>query len=194
MKTPENAHPLARAIEQLYAAGLVPQIVLDGRRADVVVPDFIRERWGAALVINLDPRDPLDLEYDADGVHATLAFQGVVRRCTFAWPSIYEVRDRASGRGIVVPAHTPPETLPPELLWGGADSPLVTEIVEGKKTPPRTGTRDSKRPSLAAVPSEKPEPKVDATPVAPAPPAPAASSSDAEAKARRAKFRVIDGG
>jgi len=169
------AHPLVQAIEQLYAAGATPRLVIDARRADVVVPDFLRAKCAERLVIDLDAAYPLDLVYDEAGVHVTLAFSGVVTRCTFAWPSIYRVVDRADGRGIVVPAHEPPDQLAPDLLYGSAPAPVVTEVV------------DAKKPTLAAVGSA---PSAEA----PKSEAASASTSDEEAKARRAKFRVIEGG
>lgn len=181
-------HPLARAIEQLYAAGATPRLMIDARRADVVVPEFLRAKWAERLVIDLDAAYPLDLVYDDDGVHASLAFSGMVTRCTFAWPAIYRVLDRASGRGIVVPAHEPKPELPAELAFEG--SPPVTEVVESKTSPPAAA-----RASLSVVPPAEAPP---AAPVSAAPveaPAPAASGvTDDEAKARRAKFRVIEGG
>jgi stringent starvation protein B len=175
---PPPAHPLVRAIEQLYAAGATPRLLIDARRADVVVPDFLRARWAEKLVIDLDASYPLDLDYDVDGVHATLAFSGRTSRCTFSWASIYRVIDRADGRGIVVPAHEPPAQLPPELVYGSAPMAVVTEVVEAKK------------PALSAVPPSDPIVDAPAAPVAAAP----VSTSDEEAKARRAKFRVIEGG
>jgi hypothetical protein len=165
-------HPLVRAIEQLYAAGATPRLVIDARRIDVVVPDFLRVKWAERLVIDLDAAYPLDLAYDAAGVHASLAFSGVVSRCTFSWPSIYRIVDRADGRGIVVPAHEPAAELPPELAYGTSEPRPVTEIAVAKKS------------ALAAVPSAPAA--SDASPTA--------SVSDDEAKARRAKFRVIEGG
>lgn len=163
-------HPLARAIEQIYAAGATPRLMIDARRADVVVPEFLRAKWAERLVIDLDAAYPLDLVYDVDGVHASLAFSGMVTRCTFAWPAIYRVLDRASGRGIVVPAHEPKPQLPPELAYESA--PAVTEVVDAK-APPKT--------PLAVVPRA---PQGETPTVA----------SDEAAKARRAKFRVIEGG
>jgi stringent starvation protein B len=168
-------HPLVRAIEQLYAAGATPRLVIDARRIDVVVPDFLRVKWAERLVIDLDAAYPLDLAYDTAGVHASLAFSGVVSRCTFSWQSIYRIVDRADGRGIVVPAHEPAAELPPELAYGTSEPDpgrAVTEIVDAKKS------------ALAAVP-----PAAGTTSAAPT-----ASASDEEAKARRAKFRVIEGG
>jgi stringent starvation protein B len=175
-------HPLARAIEQLYAAGQTPRLVLDARRADVIVPDFVRTKWESQLVIDLDASYPLDLVYDVDGVHASLAFQGVVTRCTFSWASIYRVLERASGRGIVVPAHEPEAELPPELRYEGG-SP-VTEIVDARATP-KAGL------SVAPAPAA---PLSVAPPASPSAPETAKGTSDEEAKARRAKFRVIEGG
>jgi len=166
------AHPLARAIEQIYESGGTPRLVIDARRADVVVPDHVRAKWAEKLVIDLDAAYPLDLVYDPDGVHASLAFSGVIARCMFAWSSIYRVIDRRDGRGIVVPAHEPPTELPPELAHPRGETRTLTEVV------------DAKRPALAAAPT----PSQGATTGA------SSSTSDAEAKARRAKFRVIEGG
>ena len=157
-------HPLARAIEQHYSSGVTPRLVIDARRIDVIVPDYVRRKWGSELVIDLDPSYPLDLAYDEAGVHASLAFSGVVTRCTFAYAAIHRVLDRASGRGILIPAHEPKVELPPELLH-----------IDAKAARPT--------PQLVALPM-----------VATRSETASASASDDEAKARRAKFRVIDGG
>ena len=169
--------PIARAIEALYSVGATPRLMIDSRRADVVVPDFLRAKWAEKLVIDLKASDPLDLAYDDEtGVSMTLAFSGYVTRCTFSWASIYAIVDRNnSQRVIVIPAHEPPAQLPPELAYDTAEPKPVTEVVDAKA-----------KPKLAAVQS--------------APSAPSASEpktesvGDAEAKARRAKFRVIEGG
>lgn len=175
-------HPLARAIEQLYAAGATPRLMIDARRADVVVPDFLRAKWAAQLVIDLDAAYPLDLAYDTDGVHANLAFSGVVTRCTFSWPSIYQVIDRGTGRGIMIPAHEPAVELPADLLYVAQ---AVTEVVESKKHALSAVPPLEKSEKALEKPSEKSE-KTDASA--------SSSASDEAAKARRAKFRVIEGG
>ncbi len=202
-------HPIARAIEQLYAAGMTPRLFIDGRRADVVIPDFVRLKWAERLVIDLKASDPLDLEYDADALHATLAFSGYVVRCSFAYASIYAILDRASGNGIPIPAHEPPPELPPALLHASFEPKPVTEVVESKEgTPP-----PKLAPALAAVgggaavlaqvePERRDPPPAlervgtpkDETERASVEPRGPEAVSDAEAKARRAKFRVIDGG
>lgn len=181
-------HPLVRAVEELYARGATPRLVIDARRADVVVPDFLRAKWADKLVIDLDASYPLDLAYDETGLHVNLAFSGVVSRCTFGWPSIYRIIDRADGRGIVVPAHEPPAELPAELAYLPEGPPPVTEIAATKRRPSFSLVSDRD-----AAPEKKPE---SATPEKEAPPTEAKplSASDEEAKARRAKFRVIDGG
>jgi stringent starvation protein B len=190
-------HPIQAAIEDVYAAGHTPRLQIDARRRDVTVPDFIRRQWQARLVIDLDPSYPLDLEYGADGISVDLAFQGQVSRCKLAWPAVYAVIDRTTGRGIVVEAHLPV----PELA---ADDAWVD--------------RASKRPKLSALPSSQPAKsakaaeaegaevaevaeiaaaKGDAAEGEPAkgePAEPAAKSAEDAAKERRARFRVIDGG
>jgi stringent starvation protein B len=167
---PPPPHPLAQAIDQLYEVGSIPRLVIDARRNDVVVPDFVRSKWGIELVIDLDPNYPLELAYDEVGVHASLAFSGIVTRCTFAYRSIYRLMDRATGHGVAIPAHEPAAELPPELAFADAQP---TTFVESKSR---------SKPPLAAVPSP-----TNAT-------ATATASTDDEAKARRAKFRLIDGG
>lgn len=202
-------HPIAHAIEQLYAAGMTPRLFIDARRADVVIPDFVRAKWAERLVIDLKASDPLDLEYDANGLHATLAFSGYVVRCSFAYASIYAILDRATGNGIPIPAHQPMPDLPPELAHASFEPRPVTEVVESKdgKPPPKLA------PALAAVRGgaavlaqvepehREPPPSLEAVPPAKSEAAESRADgaavekvSDAEAKARRAKFRVIDGG
>jgi stringent starvation protein B len=166
-------HPIQAAIEDVYAAGHTPRLQIDARRRDVVVPDFIRRQWQARLVIDLDPTYPLDLAYEVGGISVDLAFQGQVTRCTLPWEAIYAVIDRSTGRGIVLEAHLPAAELTPELAWTD---------------------RASKRPRLSAVPSTEERP-VAPPPEAPIPEArPDEAGSDAAAKARRARFKVIDGG
>ncbi|GAB4195917.1 MAG: hypothetical protein OHK0013_02590 [Sandaracinaceae bacterium] len=198
MKPQQLHHPLQSAIEDIYAAGHTPRLQIDARRKDVVVPDFIRRTWQSRLVIDLDPSYPLDLAYDALGISVDLAFQGQVSRCTLPWTAIYAVIDRSTGRGIVVEAHLPPAELSADEAWID---------------------RAAKRPKLSAVPAARGEaaPKTEA-PEAEAPkadgPRGEATKSDATksdatksdatksgeasteeaAKARRARFKVIDGG
>jgi stringent starvation protein B len=182
MKPREVYHPIQAAIEDVYAAGHTPRLQLDARRRDVIVPDFIRRTWQARLVIDLDPSYPLDLAYEAAGIGVDLAFQGQVSRCTLSWESIYAVIDRSTGRGVVVEAHLPPAELAPEQAWVD---------------------HASKRPKLSAVPvaqekageaDEAPPPEERPREDKPREDKPREASSDEAAKARRARFKVIDGG
>lgn len=163
-------HPIQQGIEKLYAAGKTPRIRVDARRNDVIVPDKIRERWQDSLVIDLDPNFPLNLVYGADGVHVDLAFAGLQSRCTFSWPSIYGLFDRASGQGVQIASHLPKAELPEPLR--------VEKARPAPKLRSLSGMR--REPPLAEAPAEKKETAVEA--------------SDEIAKARRAKFRVIPGG
>lgn len=167
-------HPIQQAIEDIWEAGHTPRIQVDARREDVSVPESVKARWGARLVLDLDAAWPLNLEYAAEGIAVDLAFQGQVTRCTLPWEAIYVVLDRSTGRGVVIEAHLPKDEAPAE--------------------PPVKAVRASSRPTpVAAVPST-PSPES----VAPAEPteegAEAHASSDEEAKRRRARFKVIDGG
>lgn len=172
-------HPVALAIEHLHQHGTTPRLVIDARRADVSVPEHVRSKWAERLVIDLDPSYPLDLDIDETGVHASLAFAGLVTRCSFGFDAIYVIVERKSGQVVLVrdePAAELPEALrakPPE-----EEKPRLTAV--RASAPPAVKSEAPKAESEKAA-----EPPSDA---------PSESPSDAAAKARRAKFRVIDGG
>jgi len=182
-------HPIQQAIEDIWEAGHTPRIQVDARREDVSVPESVKTRWGARLVLDLDAAWPLNLEYGAEGIAVDLAFQGQVTRCTLPWEAIYVVLDRSTGRGVVVEAHLPKDDAP--------DGPSA------KAEPPVKAVRASSRPTpVAAVPSTAPAPSPESVPPPESAPsseptgasAEANASSDEEAKRRRARFKVIDGG
>ena len=189
-------HPIQQGIEKLYAAGKTPRIRLDARRNDVVVPEHVRERWQDSLVIDLDPGYPLNLAFADDGVHCDLAFAGHVSRCTFAWPSIYGLFDRASGQGVQIAAHLPKAELPEALRVVPKSPPKKVRALSSVKS-------DGRAPERPAAPETPAPPE---RPAAPTPEKPAAEqraaekpvsvvdASDELARARRAKFRVITGG
>lgn len=148
-KPPAPSHPIAKAIEDVLLAGHTPRVHVDARRRDVEVPDHVRERWQARLVIDLDPSWPLRLEYGDDGLGVDLAFQGIVTRCTFGWKAIYVVLDRATGRGTVIEAQLPPHELPEADLHVPA-SP--TNARGPRLAPPIGGTPPIGAPSIAGSP------------------------------------------
>lgn len=153
-------HPIQQAIEKIWKAGHTPRIQVDARSERVVVPEFVRAKWGAHLVLDLDASWPLNIAYSEHGIEVDLAFQGIVARCTLPWTSIYVVLDRATGRGMVIEAHAPKDD-----------------------APARPAPRRKDGASTASAHAERER--------AAEPPAP---SSDEQARARRARFRVIDGG
>jgi stringent starvation protein B len=179
-KKKPSLHPIAQANEDVFAAGHTPRIQVDARRADVKVPEHVRERWQARLVIDLDPSWPLALEHGPEALCVTLAFQGVEARCEFGWGAIYVVLDRATGRGLVIEPQLPPHELDPAIAFGAAG-------------PAQRGAQE--RPTLVPVEPPAPGPKPRRRAPKKAPPAPAAApTTDEEAKQRRARFRVIQGG
>lgn len=211
-------HPIAKAIDDVLAAGHTPRIHVDARRPDVTVPDHVRERWQARLVIDLDPGWPLNLEHEKDGLGVDLAFQGLVSRCKFGWGAIYVVLDRATGRGTVIEANLPPHELAPETndrvgelprrkdglrpgLTAVAPLPVADEASVAADKP----RRGKKKPSTdvaspeprAALDARAPAAVDDGAPIAsrgPEVPSSETSSSDDRARERRARFRVINGG
>jgi stringent starvation protein B len=173
-------HPIQQAIEDIWEAGHTPRIQVDARRDDVSVPESVKARWGARLVLDLDAAWPLNLEYGADGIAVDLAFSGQVTRCTLPWEAIYVVLDRSTGRGVVVESHLPKDDAPADRSKPARPSGRPTPVGVVPPTPrPSTGaTHESdgaKPPPAEAEPAD-------------------AATSDEEAKRRRARFKVIDGG
>lgn len=208
-KKPPLPHPIAKAIQVVFSQGHTPRVHVDARRRDVTVPDHVRERWQARLVIDLDPSWPLRLEYLTEGVAVDLAFSGLVNRCVFGWDAIYVVLDRATGRGMVVEGHLPPHELPEELTYTSeAPHPVrKLEVVEArpKTAAPKadatsadaTGTQEAQTKTPEAKLRTRKRANAQAGASAPASQSSereGSSSSDERAKERRARFRVIDGG
>lgn len=212
-------HPIQRAIEDVYATGHTPRVQVDARRVDVMVPEFIRKQWQARLVIDLDPSYPLNLAYTKEGLEVELAFQGQVTRCLFGWLSIYAIIDRSTGRGIVVESHLPPAELDAALLWvekpkpapknGRKASPLRALSPSGSKgEKPKAEVEapvSEEKPAVARVTSladrrkskpvvEESAAKVLESSESTAEETPKEPPKADDAKARRARFRVIDGG
>ena len=74
-------HPVQQTIESLHAEGACPRLHVNLLAEGAVCPDFVVERWGEELVIDLDPSYPLELEFTELGVEANLSFGGYVTRC-----------------------------------------------------------------------------------------------------------------
>lgn len=213
--------PIQTAIESLQAKSLCPRLHVDVTHADVVCPDFVREKWKERLVIDLDPSYPLDLAFTKLGVEADLSFGGYVTRCVFPWAAIYVVADRGTGRGQVFPGNIPASLrhqfgapVPPAPTL----DPELTKIRDESK--PKKGSRRRKRrgaepesplEGLRAVEdasddedqdegeSSEPESREDQASEAEASePAPKVSvvepSTEQRAQTRRSAFKVIDGG
>lgn len=199
-------HPVQKVVESLYAAGRCPRLHVNAMNEGVVCPDEIRARWRERLILDLDATYPLDLQYDEVGLSADLSFGGVVSRCVFPWPAIYVVADRASGRGIVLDEHLP------ESVRRASQMPTTGPL------PERSDLRrvfDSRPSPVAAVeasvegageedaPTTGPHPDADTKPEAKAkakakdedaPQARPTEESESKAQARRAAFKIIDGG
>lgn len=101
------AHRVQSLIESIHADGSCPRLQVDLTSDGIVCPDFVCEKWGEELVIDLDPSYPLDLAFTATGVDVDLSFGGYVTRCTFPYAAIYMVADRATGRGILIDENMP---------------------------------------------------------------------------------------
>ncbi len=209
--------PIQDAIESLHRAGRCPRLHIDVTHEDAVCPDFVSEKWGQRLIIDLDPSYPLELEFTPVGVEANLSFGGYVTRCTFPWLAIYVVADRDKGRGQVFASHIPAALrqdygLPPTA----AVDPELTKVQDDARAK-KSSRRRKRRRSEAEAEAEpaRPRPAIglveaaDADEDADEPEDNAAEDNAAEddaaeddaaedkqsvAQARRSAFKVIDGG
>lgn len=193
-------HPVQKVVESLYAAGRCPRLHVNSLWDGVVCPDEIRNRWRERLILDLDSSYPLDLQYDEDGLSADLSFGGVVTRCVFPWPAIYVVADRATGRGIVLDQHLPesvrrasqlpttgplPEKSDLRRVFDSGAQPAARPVAA-----PSAREEESTAPNPAPAGSEKP-PETDPEETGKAP---VREASEQKAQARRAAFKIIDGG
>lgn len=103
------------AASTIVESGRALRIVVDGRRRDVLVPPRVRAQHGAELALDITASNASDLTLGDDALEAQLSFAGVSMWCRVPWVAVYGVVDTQSGRGIVVPEHEPPPTLPPEI-------------------------------------------------------------------------------
>ncbi len=100
-------HPIQRLVESIHEDGSCPRLQVDLTHSGIVCPDFVCEKWGEKLIIDLDPSYPLDLRFTATGIDVDLSFGGYVSRCTFPYAAIYMVADRATGKGMLFEANMP---------------------------------------------------------------------------------------
>ncbi len=200
--------PIQTAIESLQAKGLCPRLHVDVTHEDVVLPDFVRDKWKQRLVIDLDPDYPLDLAFTAVGVEADLSFGGYVTRCTFPWAAIYFIADRGTGRGQVFAGNIP-DSLRHEY---GAPAPQAPAFDpeptrlrddDGPKKGSRRHRRAGAEPPVSPLQAVRPlapvlAPVADASEAEQTPAEAAATevvaSGEQTAQKRRSAFKVIDGG
>lgn len=103
---------ITTALDKLFAAGAIPQIVIDGTCKGVIAPDHILRRFGQRLPIDLRPEYPLNIVHTEEALEVDLAFSGDTWRCVFPWRSIYSVRDFRTGAGIEIEVNKPSSTFP----------------------------------------------------------------------------------
>ncbi len=190
-------HPVQKVVESLYAAGRCPRLHVNALMDGVVCPDEIRARWRERLILDLDATYPLDLSYDEEGLSADLSFGGVVSRCVFPWLAIYVVADRASGRGIVLDEHLPESVRRASQLPTTGPLPERSDlrrVFEGKGASLREVDAPQPGPSPGADTKPERAADTDADADADAPEKRARPDSEQKAQARRAAFKIIDGG
>lgn len=131
----ERGLALKATIELIREKGVTPQLLIDATQPGVVVLDWVKERFGKQLIIDLDITYPLNLVMDEVGVKADLAFARSTVRCTFPWDAIIAVRARdplPSAQSVLgKQVSTRPKL---GVIQGGkAPAPKLTAIPGGKK-------------------------------------------------------------
>lgn len=147
-------HPIQRMIETLHGEGRCPRLRVDVTQEQVVCPDFVVERHGESLIIDLDPEYPLDLAFTEVGVEADLSFGGFVTRCVFPFAAIYMIFDRETGRGMKFDAAMPESVRRQQAAPKPAPKPkprLVAVGDEGEPEPSEQAERAEIDPDLAKV-------------------------------------------
>ena len=100
-------HPIQKILDRIWNEGHTPMILVDSRPEDVVLPAHIKDRYKESLALMLGAKDPLNIEFDETGIHADLAFNFHVARCTIPWKRNYQVMDTTTGAGVKLTLHEP---------------------------------------------------------------------------------------
>ncbi|MBK8263677.1 MAG: hypothetical protein IPK80_20360 [Nannocystis sp.] len=200
-----------RLIEAIHQKGSCPRLQVDLTREGIVCPDFVCEKWGERLIIDLDPSYPLDLRFTATGLDVDLSFGGYVTRCTFPYAAIYMIVDRGAGQQVFFEENAPASVRREMGLTLAPQRDPATSSRERAAGESRRRRRGAKADDDGAAAPAAREPALSPLAAVPAPAEPAepAEPADAEAPAdkdmsvetgpsvaerRRAIFRVIDGG
>lgn len=117
---------------------------LDPRKADVVVPNWLRKQSQLVLQVGMNMAVPIpDLKVGDEGISCTLSFNRSPFWCLLPWTAIYALVGE-DGRGMVWP-----DDVPAELAEQSARPKL--SVVESKKKP---RAKPAPKATLAAVEDE----------------------------------------
>lgn len=101
-------------LDRIWNAGETPQIMVDARTSDVIVPEYVRQKWGSKLQLGLLASYPMNLTTEEDALRADLAFNQNVVRCVFPWNRIYGIVNLDTQRVFLIRANVPEDWAPPE--------------------------------------------------------------------------------
>lgn len=125
---------ISEAIEGVYKVGGIPRLFINAEMSGVVVPDFVRKKFGARLVIDLRAEYPMNLAHTAEALEATLAFGGRTMRCVFPWRAIFAIVDAHTGVGVSIEMNVPkPEPTPAQDDSKERAQKLGLRMVKGGK-------------------------------------------------------------
>lgn len=132
------APPVADLIRKITGSGNCPRLFVNARADDVSVPEPVREEWGHRLILDLDPRWPLHLTFDAEALEADLCLKGALVRCRIPYRAIWGVIDRDTQKGAFFREHQPKEVAP-EVTGRAASGPRPVEPAGGTRSKSRGG-------------------------------------------------------
>ncbi len=52
------------------------------------IPPSVLAQFSDGVPLDINPRYPLELDHDAEGLSATMGFRGIVSRCTIPWDAV----------------------------------------------------------------------------------------------------------
>jgi stringent starvation protein B len=132
---------------------------LDGRNAEVMIPDYLRKDAHVRLDLSYEFRLP-DLVIDDWGVKATLSFRRTPFSCAVPWTALFAMTFYATEQGVVFTEDLPPELREPfqraeeAARAAGRLQPSEAEL---DATPWKPAKKDAKRRrGLTSVPEETP--------------------------------------
>lgn len=127
------------------------RLVVNSLLEGVDVPQFIREKWGTRLILDLLPEYPLEEAYDVEAFYASLMTRGFCWRAKLKWEAIWAIIP-LDGKGFpiafneAIPQDVRESSVLPDIRNSGEAASDATALPPPKfDEPPTTPSRPSLR-------------------------------------------------